>query len=142
MAQDAPFGFLGIANNLNPLLESFQRLRAESGSTGTAMKALGASLLGPAGIGLALGIVSSLLITFGDKLFKSTSAAEKQAEAIKKASQLLRDYEASLNDVSRVNLLGTQDAQAELTKLKTLYDASQNINIPLPRKRIIAILIQ
>lgn len=135
VAQDAPFGFIGIANNLNPLLESFQRLRSESGSTGTAMKALGASLLGPAGIGLALGVVSSLLITFGDKIFKSKSAVNEQAEAIKKASQLLRDYEASLSDVSRVNLLGTQDAQGELTKLKSLYDASQNINIPLAKRK-------
>ena len=24
VAQDAPYGFIGIANNLNPLLESFQ----------------------------------------------------------------------------------------------------------------------
>ena len=30
VAQDAPFGIIGIANNINPLLESFQRLRAES----------------------------------------------------------------------------------------------------------------
>jgi hypothetical protein len=142
VAQDAPFGFIGIANNLNPLLESFQRLKAESGSTGTAMKALGSSLLGPAGIGLALGIVSSLLITFGDKLFKSKSAVNEQAEAIKKASQLLRDYEASLNDVSRVNLLGTQDAQGELTKLKALYDASQNINIPLAKRKEIVDQLQ
>ena len=34
VAQDAPFGIIGIANNLNPLLESFQRLKAETGSTG------------------------------------------------------------------------------------------------------------
>src|SRR5689334_5948410 len=32
VAQDAPYGFIGIANNLNPLLESFQRLRTETGS--------------------------------------------------------------------------------------------------------------
>ena len=49
MLQDAPFGFIGIQNNLNPLLESFQRLKAETGSTGGAFKALSKSLLGPAG---------------------------------------------------------------------------------------------
>ena len=32
VAQDAPYGFMGIANNLNPLLESFQRLSKESGN--------------------------------------------------------------------------------------------------------------
>jgi len=40
VAQDAPYGFIGIANNINPLLESFQRLQKESGSTGNALKSL------------------------------------------------------------------------------------------------------
>src|SRR6187399_2943158 len=31
VVQDAPFGFIGIANNINPLVESFQRLKAETG---------------------------------------------------------------------------------------------------------------
>ena len=54
VAQDAPFGFLGIANNLNPLLESFQRLKATTGTTGGALKALASSLTGAGGIGLVL----------------------------------------------------------------------------------------
>jgi hypothetical protein len=37
IAQDAPFGFIGIQNNINPLLESFQRLKAETGSTSAAL---------------------------------------------------------------------------------------------------------
>ena len=53
VAQDAPFGFLGIANNLTPLLESFQRLKATTGTTGGALKALASSLTGAGGIGLA-----------------------------------------------------------------------------------------
>ena len=36
VAQDAPYGFIGIANNLNPLLESFQRLSKEAGGSGAA----------------------------------------------------------------------------------------------------------
>ena len=63
VAQDAPYGFIGIANNLNPLLESFQRLKDQSGSSSTALKAMVAVLTGPAGIGLALGVVSSLAVT-------------------------------------------------------------------------------
>jgi hypothetical protein len=38
VVQDAPYGFIGIANNINPLLESFQRLKAETGTTGGAIK--------------------------------------------------------------------------------------------------------
>jgi hypothetical protein len=68
VAQDAPYGFMGIANNLNPLLESFQRLSKESGGAGSALKALVGGLTGPAGIGLALGAASSLLVAFGDDI--------------------------------------------------------------------------
>src|SRR6478752_5339633 len=50
VAQDLPFGFIGIANNLNPLLESFQRLQAESKATGTSLvKNLLGSLTGAGG---------------------------------------------------------------------------------------------
>lgn len=83
VAQDAPYGFIGIANNLNPLLESFQRLKSSTGSTGTAFKALGAALTGPAGIGLALGVASSLLVTFGDKLFGAAAASKASEDALK-----------------------------------------------------------
>lgn len=69
VVQDLPFGFLGIANNLNPLLESFQRLKAETGSTGAALQGLKKSLLGAGGIGFALSLVSSALIVFGDRIF-------------------------------------------------------------------------
>lgn len=69
VAQDAPYGFIGIANNLNPLLESFQRLSDQSKKAGTSLiKELGGALTGPAGIGLALGVASSLLIKFGDDI--------------------------------------------------------------------------
>lgn len=83
VAQDAPFGFIAIANNLNPLLESFQRLQTESKGTGGALKALGASLIGPAGVGLALGIVSSLVLKFGDDISKAFSAANEAGERFK-----------------------------------------------------------
>ena len=87
VAQDAPFGFIGIANNLNPLVESFQRLKVETGSTGGAFKALGSALSGPAGIGLAVGIASSLLVTFGDRLFSAGEASKKLAEEAKKVAE-------------------------------------------------------
>ena len=82
VAQDAPFGFLGIANNLNPLLESFQRLKESTGSMSDALAALKSSLMGPAGLGLALGVVSSLLISFGDDLFSSKASMNEYQKAI------------------------------------------------------------
>ena len=106
VAQDAPFGFIGIQNNLNPLLESFQRLKAETGSTGGALKSLAGSLIGPAGLGLALSVGSALLIAFGDKL-TSASAATKALDAQQK----------TLTDTLSKNL---GQAKAEVTTMQVL----------------------
>jgi hypothetical protein len=82
VAQDASYGFMGIANNLNPLFESFQRLQKESGGTGNALKAMGAALTGPAGIGLAIGVASSLIVTFGDDIADFVKSATGGTKAL------------------------------------------------------------
>lgn len=111
VAQDAPYGFIGIANNLNPLLESFQRLKVSTGSTGGALKALGSSLAGAGGLGLALGIGSSLLVLFGDKIF---GAGKKAKEAAKEVDEA---YKAAANSVAQ-----------QAVKLTSLVGIVQNVN--------------
>jgi len=100
VAQDAPFGFLGIANNLNPLLESFQRLKATTGTTGGALKALASSLTGAGGIGFALSVVSSLAIVFGGKLFSAGKAAKEASEETKKYADAIKSATSSIADES------------------------------------------
>lgn len=96
VAQDAPFGILGIANNLNPLFESLTRTnRATGGFSGT-MKALGKSLIGPGGVGLAIGVVSSLLIVFGDKLFGASKKSKELDEANEKLAAGVASQAAKL----------------------------------------------
>jgi len=98
VAQDAPYGFIGIANNLNPLLESFQKLKTESGSTSGALKAMVASLSGPAGIGLALGAVSSIIVAFGPKIANFISGTNKASEAEDKFAKSLNDARAQASE--------------------------------------------
>lgn len=100
VVQDAPFGFIGIANNLNPLLESFQRLKATTGTTGGALKALGKELSGAGGIGFALSVASSLLITFGDKLFGASQKSKELAEQTQKAADAQKEIVSSLGKES------------------------------------------
>lgn len=119
VAQDAPFGFIGIQNNLNPLLESFQRLKAESGGTGAALKALGQSLIGHAGLGVALSLVTAGILLYTQYIQSSKKETEKAAEAN-------NDYSKSLSKTEQAQLKGTQNAQQELITLKLLYDATQN----------------
>ena len=106
VVQDAPFGFLGIANNLNPLLESFQRLKATTGSTGGALKALGSSLLGAGGLGFALSVVSSLLIVFGDRIFGAGKKAKQAESEVKSFNLVVSDSAASVQgDIAKVGAL-------------------------------------
>jgi hypothetical protein len=87
VVQDAPFGLIGIANNIDPLVTSFNQLKSTTGSAGGAFKALVGQLAGPAGIALAISTVTSLLITFGDRLFSSGQAAKDLAEQSKKVAE-------------------------------------------------------
>ena len=98
VAQDAPYGFIGIANNLNPLLESFQRLSKEAGGSGAALKAMAAGLMGPAGIGLALGAVSSLIVAFGPKIANFINGTNEATKAEDKFAQSLSDAKAEASE--------------------------------------------
>ena len=90
VAQDAPFGFIGIQNNLNPLLESFQRLSAESGGAKNAFIALGKSLVGGAGLGLAISAVTSAITYLSMEGFLNfKSSADQASEATKKYKEEL-----------------------------------------------------
>jgi hypothetical protein len=67
--QDLNYGFIGIANNLNPLLESFQRLGERSKEAGSSIgKELISALTGPAGLGVALSAATFIFLKFGDEI--------------------------------------------------------------------------
>ena len=67
--QDLNYGFIGVANNLNPLLESFQRLGERSKEAGSSIgKELVSALTGPAGIGVALSAATFIFLKFGDEI--------------------------------------------------------------------------
>jgi archaellum component FlaC len=139
VAQDAPYGFIGIANNLNPLLESFQRLSKESGSSTQALKSMAAGLVGPAGIGLALGVVSSLAITYSDEIsafFKGpTDKLKTFREELNKLNQDIYKIvgEAQSNRTVGLNLVNiiaggdTKSQQEALKRLKSLYSENKAI---------------
>ncbi len=105
--QDLPYGFIGIANNLNPLLESFQRLRKESGSTGGALKAFLGSLTGAGGIGLALSAVTSIItistfgiMNFGRKSKEAASDTDELSKAAEEAKKKQEEFASAINQAS------------------------------------------
>lgn len=94
IAQDAPFGIIGIGNNLTATAESFTYLAQSSGGAGNALKAVGASLLGPGGVLLAISLVTTGLtvmaqqgLTISDVFNKLTGNFSGFAVELKNASQ-------------------------------------------------------
>ena len=87
VVQDAPYGIIGIANNIDPLVQSFNQLKVSTGSTTGAFKALIGQLAGPAGIALGISLVTSLLVKYSDKLFGASQASKDLAEQSKKAAE-------------------------------------------------------
>jgi hypothetical protein len=139
VAQDAPYGFIGIANNINPLLESFQRLQKESGSTGNALKSLAGGLIGAGGLGLAVGIASSLLVTYSKEIAEffngPTEKLKKFREELNKLNQDIYKIvgEAQTNRAVGLNLVevitggDTKRAETALGQLKKLYKDNADI---------------
>jgi hypothetical protein len=122
VAQDAPFGFIGIQNNIQPLLESFQRLKAESGSTGGAIKALGASLVGGGGLLLAVSLVTSALTVLAQNPEKVAGALNYLSGAVDDATVTQKAYNAALIE-------NVADANTEITTIQSLIKVAQDENL-------------
>jgi len=91
IAQDAPYGIIGIANNLNPMVESFQRLAKTEGGTKKALQAMVSGLMGPAGIGVAIGVISSLAVTFSKEISEFFKGPTGELEAFRKKLKEVAD---------------------------------------------------
>jgi hypothetical protein len=91
IAQDAPYGIMGIANNLNPMVESFQRLAKTEGGTKKALQAMAAGLIGPAGVGVAIGVVSSLAVTFSKEIAEFFKGPTSELEEFRKKLKEVAD---------------------------------------------------
>lgn len=98
VAQDLPFGFIGIQNNLNPLLESFARLKAETGSGKAAFSALASSLAGPAGIGLALSVVSGAILIAQNGISGLKNIFKSTAEQITQSTVDIANFKKEIED--------------------------------------------
>lgn len=113
IVQDLPFGFIGISNNINPLVQSFIQLKQEAGSTGGAFKQLLTALKGPQGLFFAFSTITSLLLVFGDRLFDAGKAEEEVEEKTKKLQKAIDDLNKSLIDnINLTNKRITSNANA------------------------------
>ncbi len=128
IAQDAPFGIIGIGNNLTATAESFSNLSSSAGGATNALKAVGSSLLGGGGVLLAISLVTTGLtymsqqgLTVGDVFDKLTGKFDKVGQA--------------MNDVAAE---ATKNSSEEITGYKALVSVAQNVNTSM-EKRLLAV---
>jgi hypothetical protein len=81
VAQDAPYGFIGISNNINPLIDSFARLKGSTTSTKELFAALGSELTGIGGLGLAVGVITSAITLMDIGLTRWTGSTKNATDA-------------------------------------------------------------
>lgn len=130
--QDAPFGIIGVGNNIQQLAEQFSALRITTGSTGTALSAFFKSLFTGSNL-LVLGISAATAAFTAYQL-----GAFDSAEETKDLAKELDDFKNSLDGVTKAQLEGAQSAQGEIQSLKLLKLQAENANLPL-EKRILAV---
>jgi hypothetical protein len=125
IAQDAPYGIIGIANNLNPMLESFQQLAKTEGGTKKALTAMIDGLAGPAGLGVVLGVTSSLLVTFSKQIGNAFKGGEDKLKGLREELKKLNE------DVYKI--VGA--AQSSQTLGTILVGKATNTNIDLKTRQ-------
>jgi hypothetical protein len=118
---DAPFGFIGIANNIGPLVENFVQLKKESGSTGSALKQLGASLAGPGGVIVGIQLVVAA-IQFAQLGFSRWGASAKKAK--EETDKLKQGQEQLIETTTKQRL--EFETLVKITKDATQTDLARN----------------
>lgn len=113
VARDAPFGFIAIQNNLPIVLDQFTALAKQSGGLGSALKAVGASLIGPAGLSFAFGAIiagTTALIqkygSLGEAFNQILGITPKITDAQKAYNKSVIDTTANVSEENaKVNIL-------------------------------------
>lgn len=129
--QDLPFGIIGVANNINPLLESFQRLRVQAGSTGGAIKALISGLAGGGGLGLAVSAITGALsfAAIGLQAFtRGMGGAEKKADDAKDSIEKLKESLKDLRSVSEIRIQSVGSVEGDISRVSALAEAVRDTN--------------
>ena len=129
VAQDLPFGFIAIQNNLPNVIQSFAELTTKSDGLLGALKSLGSALIGPAGLFLAFSAVTAgatyLIKEYGSleagieallgKTYSYTAALKEAQKSQKEYSEEARQTRDIENDAA-----GSYSASA--IKLQALTD--------------------
>jgi len=128
IVSDSAYGFIGIANNITPFIDSLAAAKREAAATGTSLgKNLISSLSGPGGLSLAFAAVTTA-ITFAQIGFSAwTRGAQKTKEAVDEIKKAQEDFAKSL-DSAKASALSSGIA------LQSYVDVAKNSTLPIEQR--------
>lgn len=128
IAQDAPFGIIGIGNNLTATAEAFGNLSKQAGGAGGALKAVASSLMGSGGLLLAISLVTTGL----------TIMAQKGLTVGDVFNMISGDFDKARRSMQELNVEAAKNAQAQISSVGAYVSAAKNINLSMS-DRLIAV---
>lgn len=127
VARDLPFGFVAIQNNLPIVLDQFSALSKTSGGLFGALKAVGTSLIGPAGLSFAFGAIIAGVTSLTQKYGSLGEAFRNVFGLVTEAEKLQKSYNKELID-------GASSATAESGKIDILVNSLKDSKKPFSER--------
>jgi hypothetical protein len=129
--QDAPFGIMGVANNIQNFGEQFAALGGKATTAGAKLKMFFSALIQPT----SLAILGISALTAGWQAYSmGLFDAEEETADLRTESEKLNDslntLKSNLSDVDSARLKGNQSAADELVKFKLLKQAIEDVKKP------------
>ena len=128
IAQDAPFGIIGIGNNLTATAESFANLKNQTGSTGGALKALASSLAGTGGILLGVSLLTTGLTLLAQSGLSVGDVIDK----------ITGNFDAFGAELNKISVDAAKNSGQEIAGLNALISVAQD-DINSRKERLIAV---
>jgi len=118
--QDAPFGIIGVSNNITQLADSFQAARGKGQSF---TKILGSIFSSGNALTLGISVLTSAFVVLQQKgFFKTEQTAESLGDA-------LDEYRKKLDAVTQASIEGQANSKREIQSFNLLRAQAENANI-------------
>ena len=135
VAQDLPFGFIAIQNNIPNLIQAFGTLKTESGGLKNALSSLLESLNGPAGVFLAFSVVTTA-VTFAVQKYGSLGNAidaifSKNKElvlSVQEATKSYKEFNKTVRESNDIVNQETASTSGQIARIQALSDVIKNTN--------------
>jgi hypothetical protein len=119
--QDAPFGIIGVANNIQNFGEQFAALGGKATTAGQRLSMFFTALIQPANLAiLAVSALTAAYQAYSLGLFDSEEETQDLRTETEKLNDSLNNVEKNLNAVSSARLQGNKGAANELVELELL----------------------